>query len=357
MTPHLTPRATASVALMIVLGCASSLRAQEPPQGWAWQPVVPVLTPLRVLIIYDMEGLSGIDRHAMTTCKDLASYAAGQDRLAEDVNAVVEGLVAAGVAKIEVVDRHGSGCDATPDLPVSRMHPRATYVDETSSALFTRVTQRQWDAVALVGAHASPGHNGFLEHVGSFGIERILNGVSVSESEQQGLMGGNWGLPIIFSSGDDRLGAQLKERMPWVTFVETKRATSRTSAALRPPAAVRADLIFFAKLAVASRNRTKTITLLPPFTGAYKPVYPLTLEPLGAIPGVDISAGLIRVTGSNPREVNEAINRISILIASVHTADAHWEAVNGDEKLDRFRDSVFMAQWRAGPPEKGSSRR
>jgi len=230
VTPHLTPRGTASVALMIALACASSLPAQKPPQGWAWKPVAPVLNPLRVLIIYDMEGLSGIDRQAMTSCKDLASYAAGQDRLADDVNAVVEGLVAAGVAKIEVIDRHGSGCDATPDLPASRLHPRATYVDETSGALFTRITQRQWDAVALVGAHASPGRNGFLEHLGSFGIERIINGVSVSESEQQGLAAGSGGIPIMFASGDDRLGAQLKERMPWVTFVEVKRATSRSSA-------------------------------------------------------------------------------------------------------------------------------
>ena len=356
MTPHLSPRATASVAWMIVLGCASSLPAQEPSQGWAWRPVAPVRNPLRVLIIYDMEGLSGIDRHAMTSCEDLASYGKGQDRLAEDVNAVVEGLVAAGVGKIEVIDRHGSGCDTTPDLPASRLHPRATYVDETSDALFTRITQRQWDAVALVGGHASPGHNGFLEHVGSFGIERIINGVSVSESEQQGLLAGSGGIPIIFASGDDRLGAQLKERMPWVTFVETKRATSRTSAALRPLTAVRADLISYAKLAVASRERAKTITLLPPFTGAYKPVYPLTLEPLGAIPGFDISTGLIRVTASNPRELNDAINRISNLVASVHTADAHWAAVSGDAKLDRFRGSLFMAQWRAGSPEKGSSR-
>jgi len=350
VTPHLTPRGTASVALMIALACASSLPAQEPPQGWAWKPVAPVLNPLRVLIIYDMEGLSGIDRQAMTSCKDLASYAAGQDRLAEDVNAVVEGLVATGVAKIDVIDRHGSGCDATPDLPASRLHPRATHVDETSGALFTRVTQHQWDAIALVGAHASPGHNGFLEHVGSFGIERIINGVSVSEGEQQGLMAGSGGIPIIFASGDDRLGAQLKERMPWVTFVEVKRATSRSSAALRPADAVRADLIAGARAAVGGRDRARLLALVPPFTGAYKPVWPNTLEPLKALPGFDISEGLIRVTGATPRDVNLAINQISNLVAGVHTANAHWESVDRDSKLDRFRDSLFMSQWHAGPP-------
>ena len=354
MTPRLTPRGAASVALMIVLGCASSLLGQEPPHGWSWRPVAPAPAPLRVLIIYDMEGLSGIDRHAMTTCADPSAYATGQSRLAADVNAVIEGLVAANVGKIEVIDRHGSGCDATPDLPASRLHPRATYVDETSGALFTRITQRQWDAVALVGAHASPGHNGFLEHVGSFGIERIINGVSVSESEQQGLMAGSGGIPIIFASGDDRLGAQLKARLPWVTFVEVKRATSRSSATLRPTDAVRADLIAGARAAVGGRDRAMLVALVPPFTGAYKPVWPNSLEPLKALPGFDISEGLIRVTGATPRDVNLAINEISNLVAGAHTASAHWESITRDSKLDRFRDSLFMSQWHAGPPPRQS---
>lgn len=341
---------TVAISAVFLVGLSPPIAAQSPLPGWTMRTVSPATAPLRVLIIYDMEGLSGIDRYAMTTCDDPSAYAAGQDQLVADVDAVVEGLVAAGVARIEVMDRHGSGCDDDPDLPASRLHPRAIHVDERSAPLLERITRREWDAAALVGAHASPGWNGFLEHVGSFGIERIVNGVSVSESEQHALLLSNGEIPLIFASGDDRLGAQLTERLPWVTFVVVKRATSRSTATLRAPSAVRADLVAAAGAAVNRRDRAMLIALAPPFTGAYKPVWPYSLEPLRALPGLDVSEGLIRVAGATPRDVNLAINQISVLVASVHTANAHWESVRRDARLDRFRDSLFMRQWQIGPP-------
>ena len=193
-----------------LVALASALGAQPavPPAGWEWRPVTPVASPLRILVQYDMEGLSGIDRLAMVQCGTNA-YAAGVDRLVADVNAVIEGLSQAHVARIDVLDRHGSGCDKTPDLPKERLDPRAQFVDEAAAAFFTRITRKEWDAVVLVGGHASPGREGFLEHVGSFGFERIVNGVSTSESEQSGLVLGAWGIPVIFASGDDRYQQQL----------------------------------------------------------------------------------------------------------------------------------------------------
>jgi D-aminopeptidase len=325
------------------------VQTREAPPGWAWRSVTPAAGALRMLIIYDMEGLSGIDRLGMTKCSDSAAYAAGQNRLVADVNAVVEGLAAAGVASIDVIDRHGSGCEPALDLPRRLLDTRARELDEKARPLFDRITRHEWDAVALVGAHASPGHNGFLEHIGSFGIERILNGVSVSESEQQALNFGGEGIPVIFASGDDRYVAQMRDRMPWINVVEVKRATSRTSAELRPATDVRAELIAQAKVAVARRNSAKTPALVPPLTGAYRPVWPNSLQLLTAIPGLDVSSGEIRVSASTPRGLNEAINRVATLINSIQTADAYWEAVKDDDTRDRFRDSLFMARWSAGP--------
>jgi D-amino peptidase len=300
-----------------------------------------------VLVIYDMEGLSGVDRLEMTQCADSVSYAAGQDRLVADVNAVIEGLAAAGAVEIGVIDRHGSGCQE-PDLPPPRLDRRATAVREGSG--FNAIAQGTYDAVALVGGHASPGWGGFLEHVGSFGIERIIKGRSVSESEQQALAFGNRGIPIVFASGDDRLRAQLLERMPWVTFVEVKRATSRTAAALRPAAEVWAALTAQAKLALDRRANAKALALVPPFTGAFRPVWPESLELLSAIPGLDIRDGMIRVSGATGRELNDAINKVQRLVASFWWAEAFWEAAKREPKLERFADSLFMVRWQAGPP-------
>ena len=330
---------------------AGSLAAQSAaPPGWTWNPVTPARGPLRVLLSYDMEGLSGVNDLEMTSCAYPDSYAAGQARLAADVNAVIQGLFDAGVSSVDVADRHGSGCEDTPDLPSSFLHPKARVVSERGDSFFARMRRGDWDAVVLVGGHASPGRGGFLEHVGSFGFERIINGVSVSESEMSGLLFGGSGVPVIFASGDDRYGAQLRERMPWVNFVEVKRALSRTSAELRIPDAVRSALISGARVAVSSRDRALTPALLPPLTGAYRPVWPQTLEPLAGIPGVDVSKGQIDVSARNLGELNAAINRVQTVVASFTTSSIMWEAITKDPKLDRFRDSLFMARWKEGPP-------
>ncbi len=295
-----------------------------------------------------MEGLSGVDRLEMTQCSDAAAYAIGQDRLVADVNAVIEGLASAGATEIGVSDRHGSGC-AGHDLPPARLDRRATAIAD--SVDFNAIAQR-YDVVALVGGHASPGWGGFLEHVGSFGIERFLNGLSVSESEGQALAFGNRGIPILFASGDDRLGAQLKERMPWVTFVEVKRATSRSSAALRPADEVRAALIAQARIALERRADAKLLALVPPFTGGFRPVWPETLEPLTAIPGLEFRDGIIHVSAATGNQLNAAINRLQSLVASFFWADAFWEAAKRDPALERSADSLFMARWKEGPPAK-----
>ena len=331
---------------------ASNVQAQSAAApGWTWNAVTAARGPLRVIVIYDMEGLSSVNSQEMTSCAYPDLYSVGQARLAADVNAVIEGLVQARVASVDVADRHGSGCDDAPDLPSAFLHPKARVVAEHGAAFLERIQRGDWDAVVLVGGHASPGRGGFLEHVGSFGFERIINGLSISESEQTGLVFGGAGVPVIFASGDDRYGAQLRERMPWVTFVEVKRATSRTSVELRIPDAVRGDLMGQVRDAVAKRDRAMTLAVVPPLTGAYRPVWPQTLEPLAGIPGVDLSKGQIEVTGRNLGELNEAINKVQGVVASFTTSGIMWDAIAQDRKLDAFRDSVFMARWKEGPPK------
>ena len=63
--------------------------------GSASRPAVPAREgdgTVKVLVYYDMEGLSGIDDWRMTTFSRTDPYRRGQDRLVTDVNAVIEGL-------------------------------------------------------------------------------------------------------------------------------------------------------------------------------------------------------------------------------------------------------------------------
>lgn len=145
----------------------------------------------RVLLYYDMEGLSGQDDPRTFQFRYPEQYALGQDLLVGDVNAVVDGLFAGGATEVHVLDGHASG-NPEPDVPRSRLDPRAVQVlrDEPFDAYTGLVVEGAFEAVALVGMHAKTGSAGFAAHTWAFGIEIELGGRPITETE---LIAYSWG--------------------------------------------------------------------------------------------------------------------------------------------------------------------
>ncbi|HSM59850.1 MAG TPA: M55 family metallopeptidase, partial [Longimicrobiales bacterium] len=127
----------------------------SPPEPWSVEAYRP--TPedgLRVLVIHDMEGLSGQnDPSSFFFGTEL--YPTGQELLAADVNAVVEGLFAGGATEVLIADGHGSG-NPDPDLRTDLLDPRARQIirDQPFDTYFDLPESEAIDAVAVVGMHA-----------------------------------------------------------------------------------------------------------------------------------------------------------------------------------------------------------
>src|SRR5215469_14516759 len=71
--------------------------------------------PLKVLLLFDMEGVSGATDFKHTSFSHPAEYAEGRKSLTADVNTAIARLKAAGASEIVVVDGHGSGNTTGPD--------------------------------------------------------------------------------------------------------------------------------------------------------------------------------------------------------------------------------------------------
>ena len=71
---------------------------------------------LKVLLLYDMEGVSGATDFRYTSFAHPNEYAQGRKSLTADINAAVSGLKAAGATEVTVVDGHGSGNSTGPDV-------------------------------------------------------------------------------------------------------------------------------------------------------------------------------------------------------------------------------------------------
>ena len=242
---------------------------------------------LRVLVLHDMEGLSGQDDPRTFDFDHKDRYAEGREHLVGDVNSVIAGLFAGGADEVHVVDGHGSG-NPEPDLLLDRLYSRAQMVfrDKPFRQYVDLVEPGVYDAVAVVGMHAKTGSRGFASHTYTLGIEILLNDRAITETELVAFSFGRAGVPVIFASGDDRLGADLAT-MPWIEFVTTKKATSASTAELRPQDEVRAELEAAAKRAIERRGEAKVMRIQGPIKATIRAVPPASLQVLEGVPGID----------------------------------------------------------------------
>lgn len=260
---------------------------------------------LRVLVLHDMEGLAG-QEDWKTFLHGYPQYEEGQQMLAADMNAVIEGLFRGGADEIHVVDGHGS-TNPEPDYRDDLMDPRVDRVlrDEPFDPYIDLALDEQYDAVAVVGMHARFGSGGFAAHTFTLGTEMYVNGQPVTETEIIGLSFGRVGVPVIFASGDQVLGQNL-ETMPWIEYVTTKNSTGPATTAALPVDSVRAELTEKARRAVENLDEMQYMAFTPGtvYAGMH---YPGSLSGLEGIPGIEWEDGKVVWRGEDFGTLYDAV--------------------------------------------------
>lgn len=288
---------------LLVLGCQSPTGDGVP---WRLEPAAEVAAGPRILVLHDMEGLSGQDDPDSFRFGK-PEYALGQELLAADVNAVIAGLFDGGAAEVHVVDGHGSG-NPDPDIRSDLLDPRATQVfrQESFDTYFDLVAPGVYDGVAVVGMHAKTGSGGFASHTFTLGIEFRLNGQAITETELVALSWGRVGVPVVFASGDDVLQADLRT-MPWIEYVAVKQATSASTVVLRPVEEARAELTAAATRAVQNLSSARVMVIDPPMQATLKAVPPASLAVLRGVPGLAYDENSVTFTAGDLREAYDGL--------------------------------------------------
>ena len=193
--------------------------------------------PIKVMVLYDMEGTSGATDFKHTTFAHVPEYTEGRTSLTADVNAAIAGLKAAGATEIVVVDGHGSGNTNEPDvfegqlLAPARMIARAAPFD-----IYMDSYDHSFDAIVAVAMHPGAGNQvGFLSHTYTFeDVDYRVNGVPFNESMILAAGAARLKIPLIMVSGDDQLEKEIRRNMPWVRTAATKHAVDRSKAEALP---------------------------------------------------------------------------------------------------------------------------
>src|SRR5215210_6568319 len=218
---------------------------------------------MRVLIMTDMEGVSGIVVWEQVTGGS-PMYEEGRKLYTEEINAAVRGAKAAGASEIVVVDCHGAGKgwqfnSLVPEL----LDPDCDWVAHHTWSRYTELLEQGCDACLLVGMHARAGTpDGVLCHTISTTNWYALrfNDDLVGEVGINAALCGHYNCPILLVTGDDAVCRESKELLgEGLTTVAVKRGLSRYSARQVPPVRARKMIEEGAKQAL------KDLKAVPPY--------------------------------------------------------------------------------------------
>ncbi len=188
---------------------------------------------VKILLLYDMEGVTGATDFKHTTVAHPAEYAEGRRSLTADVNAAIAGLKEGGATEIVVVDGHGSGNSSGPDvLEDELVAPAKMHYRDTPFDIYMDSYDHSFDAIVAVAMHAGAGNRvGFLSHTYTLhDVEYRVNGAPFNESMILAAGAARLKIPLVMVSGDDQLEKEIRRNLPWVRYATVKHAVDRSGA-------------------------------------------------------------------------------------------------------------------------------
>lgn len=248
---------------------------------------------LNFFISFDLEGVSGV-----TSWSEMKADAPDFMRLRRaataEVNAAIRGIRNAGlpVGKILVCDAHSRGDNLIADelekgVSLIRGAPRNYYMVEGLDGTYA--------AVYFIGYHAMVGTAGALmDHTySSSSIYNVkINGRDAGETAINAAIGGHFGVPLAFVSGDDKLKAEVRSFFgSKVETVTTKSGISRFAGQCRHPADVCREIESGAERAARRCRTLRPFVFRPPIRAEIDVMNTLIGHVISPLPGLERRSG------------------------------------------------------------------
>lgn len=175
--------------------------------------------PVKVLISADMEGVCGVvswvqvmppEVVAGEEASSTVEYERARARLTREVNAAIEGALAAGAEEVIVNESH----DGMRNLIPEDLHPSCRFISGSDKPLgmMQGVDLEGIGAVFYTGYHAKAGTpGGPLAHTWTGWLNDVrLDGRSTGEFGINAAVAGHFGIPVVLVTGDDKAVSQTQ---------------------------------------------------------------------------------------------------------------------------------------------------
>lgn len=197
---------------------------------------------LKIMIQVDFEGVTNVVNWD-EIYPGHAHFDRNCDILTGEINAAVAGAFAAGATEIIVRDGHAGNINVNPLLLDPRVKLTKGRVPGTPHTMVLGIDST-FDALMFIGAHARAGEQmGTLSHTMSLKVlDFRINGKPLFEAAFNALYAAQFGVPVVFLSGDNMACKEAYENFGPIETVETKHAYGRTCAMSKSPQVVNLEI-------------------------------------------------------------------------------------------------------------------
>ncbi|MBT3342803.1 MAG: hypothetical protein HN712_12305 [Gemmatimonadetes bacterium] len=221
---------------------------------------------MKVYLVTDLEGVSGVsgfDLRDSVHPQDVEMRRQWSGLWMAEVNAAIEGAVAAGAEDILVVDNHGPG----DTLPAQSLAAPARILHGGQRRTWLEDLDDSFAAVLIIGQHAMAGApGGHLRH--TYSRRRLewvgLHGREIGEIGLIVHIAAESGVPVVFLSGDLAATTEIQACVPGVVTAAVKEGRTKHCCVSTAPLVSQAMIRAGVEDALRQRDQITPQRLEPP---------------------------------------------------------------------------------------------
>lgn len=182
----------------------------------------PPAKPVKVYISADMEGVEGVATWAVQAGSKGREYEKFRQLMTKEVNVAIAAAYDAGATSVLVSDSHGD----SQNLDIEQLDKRVELVRGGPRPLsMMDGIDDSFAAVVFIGYHGAEGEgDATLAHTMNGMVEIKLNGTAVAESGFNAAIAGEFGVPVVFISGDQTVTAHTQKLLGPIETAVVKNA-------------------------------------------------------------------------------------------------------------------------------------
>lgn len=188
---------------------------------------------MKVFISVDIEGITGVTAWSETTLGN-SDYSQFAEQMTKEAVAACEGAIAMGAKEIFIKDAH----DSARNIDITKLPKCAKLSRGWTNCPDSMVAglDDTFDAAIFIGYHSAAGCDGSpLAHTMNTNNNYMkVNGEKASEFTINSYIAADYGVPVVFLSGDKMLCESSKHFNPGIETVAVKEGVGGATVSINP---------------------------------------------------------------------------------------------------------------------------